>query len=109
MKREINQLINYKELLQLETRSLEIQTKKTKDKQGNLLKENKSILYYKDWFYKLKYELWNNYNYNLRIEDIGTVANVIISFKNHNYDPYDIIDEYSTHNSLKEQITKKKV
>jgi hypothetical protein len=100
-------LIRYNKHLQQEIRKLQIQTKKAKDNQYNIQKENNGILHYKDWFYNLKDELWDNYNHKLRVEDIGSFARAIIAFKNHNYDPYDIIKEYCVHDSLKEQIIEK--
>ena len=63
-------------------------------------------MHYLGWFYKLKQELWNRYD--IRIEEIPRFAKVINDFENHNYDPYEIIKEYSNLESVRQEITAKK-
>lgn len=58
--------------------------------------------FYLWWFYKLKKEIWDNYN--IRTNDISKFAKVINDFKNHNYDAYEIINEYTNALSLRVEV-----
>ncbi len=71
-----------------------------------LRQEENNILYYKDWFYELKDELWRNHS--IRIEEIGKFARVIRDFKNQHYNPYGIIKEYASLMSANAEVERLK-
>jgi hypothetical protein len=45
----------------------------------------RSVIYYLDWFYQIKNELWDRHQ--TKIDDIGDFANVVSDFSLHGYDP----------------------
>ncbi len=92
--------------MESETRRAEAQRNHVNENLAKLIKKESHAMHYLEWFYKLKQELWDNYA--IRIEDIERFAKVINDFKNHNYDPYEIIKEYSCLESFRQELTAKK-
>ena len=105
-KKECIELKKYKAHLESQTKRLELQINQINDNLGKTIKKERHVMHYLGWFYKLKQELWNRYA--IRIEEIPRFAKVINDFKNHNYDPYEIIKEYSNLESVRQEITAKK-
>jgi hypothetical protein len=62
----------------------------------------RSVIYYLDWFYQIKNELWDRHQ--TKIDDIGDFANVVSDFSLHGYDPCSIINEYTRWQSVKDEI-----
>ena len=85
---------------------LTIQKNQTKDNLDKIIQKENYIIHYLNWFYKLKKELCDSYS--IKIEDISKFAKVINDFKNHGYDSYEIIDEYTRLSSVSEEIIYKK-
>jgi hypothetical protein len=105
-KKECIELKKYKTYLESETKGLERQINQMNDSLGKTIKKEWRVMHYLGWFYKLKQELWSRYD--IRVEEIHRFAKVINDFKNHNYDPYEIIREYSSLQSVRQEITAKK-
>ena len=105
-KKECSEIKNYKSNLEDETKRLERQINQMNDNLGKTIKKERHVMHYLVWFYKLKQELWNRYS--IRVEEIPRFAKVINDFKNHDYDPYEIIREYSNLESVRQEITAKK-
>ena len=95
--------INFRKIrLEEEIRNKILQRDQVKDNLADIIKKEKYIKNFVQWFYKLKKELWDNYN--IRINDISNFAKVIDDFKNHNYDAYEIINEYTNALSLRREL-----
>ncbi len=105
-KRECIELKKYKTHLESETKRAQAQRNHVNENLAKTIKKESHAMHYFEWFYKLKQELWDNYA--IRIEDIERFAKVINDFKNHNYDPYEIIKEYSCLESVRQELTAKK-
>jgi hypothetical protein len=105
-KKECIELKKYKTHLESQTKRLELQINRLKDNLGKTIKKESRVMHYLDWFYELKQELWNRYD--IRIEEITRFAKVINDFGNHNFNPYEIIKEYSNLQSVRQEITAKK-
>ncbi len=105
-KRECGELKNYKTHLESETKIAELQEKRANENLGKTTKKERFAMHCIDWFYKLKQELW--IRHGIRIEEIPRFAKVISDFKKHNYDPYEIINEYSRLESVGQEIAAKK-
>lgn len=104
-KKECNIIKANKIKLAKQVNRLIIQKNQTKDNIDKIIQKENYIMHYLNWFYKLKKELWDNYSN--KIEDIFKFAKVFNDFKNHNYDPYKIIDEYTRLSSVREEIITK--
>ena len=59
-------------------------------------------MYYIDWFYDLKREMWDNYS--IDIKDFKRFACAVNNFKNNGFNISMIIDECTTSSSLTEKI-----
>ncbi len=93
--------------MESKTKRAEVQRNQVNENLGQTIKKESHIMHYLEWYYKLKQELWDRYS--IRIEEISRFAKVINEFKNHNYDVYEIINEYSNLESVGQKITAKKI
>ena len=105
-KKECIELKKHKTHLEIETKRAELQEKRIKENLVKTIKKERLVMHCFEWFYKLKQELWDRYS--IRIEEIPRFTKVINEFKNHNYDPYEITNEYSRFESVGQEITIKK-
>jgi hypothetical protein len=101
-KKECSKINHQKIRLEEEINRKILQRDQVKDNLAAFFEKEKYVKDYLHWFYKLKIELWDNYN--IRIEDISNFAKVIDDFKNHNYDAYEIINEYTNALSLRREL-----
>ena len=101
-KKECIEIDHRKIRLEEEIKRKILQRDQVKDNLADIFKKEKYVKNFLQWFYKLKKELWDNYN--IRINDISNFAKVINDFKNHNYDAYEIINEYTNALSLRREL-----
>ncbi|MDQ4073194.1 MAG: hypothetical protein M3162_02690 [Thermoproteota archaeon] len=94
IKKEVAKLEQDRQKIKQEIKLLTEQKQNESHNIETLIQEESDIIYYRDWFYELRDELW--YRYSIRIEDVGKFAKVIKDFKNHHYNAYDIIKEYTS-------------
>jgi hypothetical protein len=101
-KKECVKLYRHRLALTDEVKGLKLQKGKATDDLNNIIKRERHAIYFIEWFYKLKEKLWNGNS--IRIEDIDNFAKVINDFKNHRYDAYEIINEYNSVQSVREEV-----
>jgi hypothetical protein len=101
-KKECIEINHQKIRLEEEIKRKILQRDQIKNNLADIIKKEKYIKNYLQWFYKLKKVLWDSYN--IRINDISNFAKVINDFKNHNYDAYEIINEYTNALSLRREL-----
>jgi hypothetical protein len=101
---ENSKIKKYYAYIQNKTKKAKLQDKLANQNLAKTIKKERHVMHYLDWFYKLKQELWDRHG--IRIEEIPKFAKVINDFKNHNYDPYEIIKvHYNTASVTQELAT----
>jgi hypothetical protein len=101
MKKECFRLSKLKLSLTNETNNLKRERDKVQDSLNRTYDEKQSVIYYLEWFYKLKEELWERFC--MRIEDIGDFAKVINDFAVLGNDPFRILVEYAALRSVRDE------
>lgn len=102
-KKENKELENYENTLKENIKNLQIQKNAEAESLNQIIKEEKFVISYLDFFSKLKKELVEKYNIRLE-EDIQGFSQLINDFKDHGYEAAEIIQEYLKSISLKAQI-----
>ncbi len=104
-KKECLELYRYKLSLTDEVKGLESQKNNAQHNLNKITEREQHAMHFIEWFYKLKENLW--IKYSIRIEGIDSFAKVINDFKNHRYDAYEIIKEYTEVRSVREEVIMK--
>ena len=102
-KNEIKGLENYKKTLKYDIQEMQTQ-KNVEDKNLNqIIQRGNFAISYLDFFNKLKKELLENHSIKIE-DDIQDFSQLINDFKEHGYDPIEIIKEYSESLSIKLEL-----
>jgi hypothetical protein len=101
-KKELIDLKNYKKRLENENKRLAVQLNQKRFNLDLIKQEEKYVMYYIDWFYDLKREMWDNYS--IDIKDFIRFARAVNNFKNNGFNISMIINECTTSSSLTEKI-----
>jgi len=95
-------LKNYKRRLENENKRLAVQLNQKRFDFDLITQEEKYVMYYIDWFYDLKIEIWDNYS--IDIPNFKRFARAVNNFKNNGFNISMIINECTTSSFLTEKI-----
>jgi hypothetical protein len=99
-------ICNYHYKIKSVTTKLENTFTKVKDALQMTKIRNQKILHFEHWFYRTKQQLWRVYDIRLET-DLPKFINSLNEFNRHNYDSYEILNEYMKHQSLDHEIAEK--